>query len=115
VLRDHTGPHQHGTFAPSPAGTHSPAGDRIVLAANDCNTCPASDVYVMNAGGQNIRPLTSNFANNLDTKWLPDETQIAFEHNDAPNDFSQKQIYTMNADGTGLFNLTHNTANNFEH
>ncbi len=87
------------------AGDWSPGGDRIVFANNDCDTCGASDIYVMNAGGQNIRPLTSNFGNNLDPKWSPDGTMITFTHSDSLTDFSQQQIYTMNADATGLFTL----------
>jgi len=96
------------------AGDWSPGGDRIVFASNDCNTCGASDINVMNAGGQNVRPLTGNLGTNLDPKWSSDGTRITFTHSASLTNFSQQQIYTMNADGTALFNLTHNTAHNFE-
>jgi TolB protein len=79
----------------------SPDGSTIAfLAADQSDT---SNIYLVNADGTDIRPLTDEVGSyNENPVWSPDGTMIAFWSNRAGN----KDIYAINVDGSGLINLT---------
>jgi Tol biopolymer transport system component len=63
-----------------------------------------ADIYVMNADGSNVSPLTVNNADDRNPDWSPDGAQIVF----ASNIDGDYEIYVINLDGTGLQNITNN-------
>jgi TolB protein len=78
----------------------SPDGLRVAFNSNRDN---ASDIYVANVDGTNVRRLTSHPAIDTSPTWSPNGQQIAFTSDRA----GQPQIYVMGADGTGLRRLTY--------
>lgn len=79
----------------------SPDGRRIAFRKFFDNN---SEVFVMDAGGKNVRNLTDHPAFDGWPEWSPDGTRIAF----ASNRNSSYQIFVMNADG-GNVKLVANT------
>jgi Tol biopolymer transport system component len=90
----------------------SPDGTRIAFSGYDHEGSSSGgganyDVYVMNAGGSDLRNLTKSAddvargASQGPPVWSPDGTMIAFEGDDGEND----GLYVMNADGTGFRRL----------
>jgi TolB protein len=64
-----------------------------------------SNIYLVNADGTNIRPLTNEKGSyNENPVWSPDGTIIVFWSNRTGN----KEIYVIRLDGSGLANLTNN-------
>jgi Tol biopolymer transport system component len=91
-------------FIASGGPTWSPDGSRLaVLGVRTGDT--RSRIYVMNADGTGITPVTPATApgNYPDTSaaWSPDGTKIAFDR-------AALDIFVVNADGTGLRRLTNN-------
>jgi TolB protein len=72
-----------------------------------------SDIYVVNAGGTNVRNLTHNAADDLDPAWSPDGRKIAFVSYrcSAEAQVCYSTIHVMNADGSGQRRITHNQRN----
>jgi len=64
------------------------------------------DLFVMNADGTDVQPLTETDADEGGPAFSPDGRQIAFD-TDRDHDF---EIYVMNVDGTNLRRLTNNPA-----
>jgi Tol biopolymer transport system component len=99
-----------------PAGPRDPAGLRplaAVASATNGKIAFASDrdgfdmdIYVMNADGSSVVPLTSNDAFDGEPAWSPDGTKLVFQ---STRD-SQWELYVMNADGSGQTRLTNNLA-----
>jgi TolB protein len=79
--------------------TWSPDGTRIAFTSTrDGNT----DIWVVSAGGGELRRLTSNAARDFGAAWSPDGTTIAFVSDRNRN----TDIYAIRADGTGETRLT---------
>ncbi len=73
---------------------------KIVFQSNrDGNT----EIYVMDADGSNQTRITNNTVPDVQPRWSPDGTKIAFSSVRAP---SGQEIWVMNADGTGQTQLT---------
>ena len=72
---------------------------------------PTSDIYVMDADGNNQRRLTNNPASDHSPSWSPDGKRIAFVsdrdgHVHPIRGFPTSDIYVMDADGGNQQNLT---------
>ena len=81
----------------------SPDGKKIAFATNrDENT----EIYVIDAGGGNLRRVTNDDGADTTPAWSSDGQWIAFA-SDRDGDF---EIYIVRADGSGLRQLTNNTA-----
>jgi hypothetical protein len=98
IRADGTGQPVRLTDAPGDdrAAAYSPDGTKLVFdATRDGNT----EVYVMDADGQNPRRLTNDPGNgDWGASWSPDGKWIAFN----PDRTGDPGIYVMAADGTGL-------------
>jgi len=79
--------------------TWSPDGSRIAFASSRAGD---RQLFVMNADGSNIRPVTD--LNNMGGRstWSPDGTKLAFYRGPA----GDHNIYVISVDGTGLTQLT---------
>ena len=104
----------------------SPDGTRIVFQSHrktdgtDAdNTNNTTNIWMVNANGTGLTPLTiitANFAGSDDPQWSPDGTKIVFDStrttngNDAANTNNTSNIWTMNADGSGIIALTTTTS-----
>jgi Tol biopolymer transport system component len=68
------------------------------------------DVYVMNAGGTNVRRLTGDPADDVAAGWSPDGRQILFTSDrNGPS-----QIFVMNLDRTHVRNLSGKRVDEFD-
>jgi TolB protein len=66
-------------------------------------------IYLVNADGSNIRPLTPPELGAVTPAWSPDGTKIAFHTHDHGAGFVQnEEIWVINADGTDATRLTNN-------
>lgn len=80
--------------------TTSPNGDKIAFVApNGGHT----DIFVANADGSNVRPLTSGTLSADQPAWSPDGTRIAYR---LSANFSPARIWVMNADGSNPHAIT---------
>lgn len=86
----------------------SPDGRKLAFSLNKGGRL---DIYVMDADGQKVLPITQNGIS-YDPAWSPDGTQIAYT---AVTQLGASQIYAMNADGTKLKNLTNDDSTNNAH
>jgi Tol biopolymer transport system component len=77
----------------------SPDGIRILF---DQGTDSGFDVYVMEADGSDVRPITYT-GQDYDPAWSPDGTRIAFTRQGSG---AQSDIYVMDADGSNVVPLT---------
>lgn len=68
-----------------------------------------SEIFVMDADGNNVQQLTHNTSSDDKPAWSKDGTHIAWESN-ADGDFD---IYVMNADGTNPVNITNNNTDDY--
>ena len=80
--------------------TWSPDGKQIAFAAAGRQKVDF-DIYVMDADGGNIRPLTDDRATDSDPAWSPDGKQIAFRSGRVGGG-----IYVMDANGRNVRRLT---------
>ncbi len=90
----------------------SPADDKIAFVSErDGNM----EIYLMDAGGANVRRLTKNFALDDHPAWSPDGKQIAFvsTRQPAPPGRAWNAIYVMNADGSGIKRLSPKTVTDY--
>jgi Tol biopolymer transport system component len=104
------------TDTPVPLTATSLGGGRIAFVSNRDDPDPTNclpfncndEIYVMNADGSEVTPLTNEPGYDYYPSWSPDGTRIAFQsyHN---ND----DIYVMNADGSGVARLTDHPANDW--
>jgi TolB protein len=70
------------------------------------------DVYVMEADGTNVRPVTDREGPEFDGAWAPDGRRIVYrDSRRGIND--DDEIYVARADGSGARNLTRNPANDW--
>ena len=83
----------------------SPDGNKIVFAGNRAGNY---EIYVMNADGSGLVPVTNNSAVDSHPKWSPDGSKILFW----TNRDGHGEIYVMNSDGTGQTRITTGTAAN---
>ncbi|HEY1403627.1 MAG TPA: tetratricopeptide repeat protein, partial [Pyrinomonadaceae bacterium] len=80
---------------------YSPDGTRIAFASNRHG---ATEIYVMQADGTDVRRLTFNTTEDDCPAWSNDGTKIAFQ---SRRD-GQMEVYVMDADGSNQHNLTNN-------
>ncbi|HET8652169.1 MAG TPA: hypothetical protein VFM13_06325 [Gaiellaceae bacterium] len=69
----------------------------------------SSEIYVVNADGRSLRPLTYNGVSERSPAWSPDGRRIAFVRGALADHTAE--IYVMNADGTHARRLTRNRVN----
>ena len=91
----------------------SPDGTKLVfsslpmlLAGVKPNIRSPLDIYVMNADGNDITPLSSTGRFHGDIYWSPDGTRIAFYS--SPDGGPGEKVYLMDPDGSGVTPLTNN-------
>jgi TolB protein len=77
----------------------SPDGRRIAFGSSRAGDF---DLYVMDADGGDVRPLTRGRGLDMRPAWSPDGRRIAFTSNRDGN----YEIYLVNADGSGLRRVT---------
>ncbi len=108
-----------------PAGDSSPSwspdGKRIVFSSDrdrllDIHGFPTSEIYVMDADGENPQNLTNNRADDWSPSWSPDGKRIVFmSYRDGHfiGDFEDitSEIYVMDVDGGNQQRLTENRKN----
>lgn len=78
----------------------SPDGRQILFHAT-AEGASATDLFVMNSDGTNLRRLTTHPDSDTTPTWSPSGTQIAFTSDRT----GKPQIYVMNIDGSGLRRL----------
>ena len=93
----------------------SPDGRRI-LVTSERDSIPGhpgrkADLFVMNADGSVVQPLTEGNYYSRNGHWSPDGTRVVFERFD-PADGTYR-VYVMNVDGTGVLALTSPDHQNF--
>ena len=69
------------------------------------------NIYVMDDDGSNIRQITDYPHSEVDPRWSPDGTQIAFLRDTNPSDTVHRNTFIMNADGTNVRQLTNYRGN----
>ena len=90
----------------------SPDGEQITFTDNICNTCPGSDIWVMDADGGAFRKLTNTPSenNSFRSGFSPNGKKIVFTREPIidlePFTTLPADIYVMNANGTGVRNIT---------
>ena len=88
--------------ASSSAQTPMPAEERIAFASERDGD---AEIYVMNADGSDVTPLTNNSAWDTRPSWSPDGRRIAF----VSERDGDAEIYVMNANGSEVDRLTHDS------
>jgi Tol biopolymer transport system component len=101
----------------------SPDGGKIAFRATRAldgsdNSAQATNLWVMNADGSGVAPLTqlTAFTASANPAWSPDSSKIAFastralDGSDAANTNNTSNIWVMNANGSGATALTRLTA-----
>jgi len=90
-----------GTAYPSSSVTPhwSPDGSRLVFSANPNGNW---DLFIVDAGGTSLRPLTTHSADDWHPAWSPDGGWIAFTSNRSGN----SDIYLITADSVSIAQLT---------
>ncbi|MDE0087664.1 MAG: hypothetical protein OXU23_18215 [Candidatus Poribacteria bacterium] len=68
-------------------------------------------IYVMDDDGSNIRQLTNYPHMEVQPRWSPDGTQIAFLRDTDPSSSIRLNTFIMNADGTNVRQLTNHRGN----
>jgi Tol biopolymer transport system component len=90
----------------------SPNYKKVVFSTNRRG---AYEIFVVNADGTGLAPLTSsaNGSIDLNATWAPDGSKIYFTRArvDAALASLRAEIYSVNADGTGLAKVSNDTAN----
>jgi Tol biopolymer transport system component len=93
------------TFAPAPTPTHEPASAPPighVAFSVFINEAEAQNLYLIEAGGGNRRPLTGGPGHDYDPSFSPDGTQLVFRSDRDGYDV----LYVINVDGDGLRKLS---------
>ena len=90
----------------------SPDGERIVFVSHRAGHFRSkflitSEIYVMDADGDNQQRLTENRKNDWNPSWSSDGKRIAFS-SDRRGDFENFEIYVMDVDGGNQQKLTNN-------
>ena len=83
----------------------SPDGKQIVFHRFEA-AAPRANIFVIDAGGGEARPLTTINARNIEPAWSPDGARIAFM---SDRDGGEFELYVMRADGHEQYRLTRNS------
>jgi Tol biopolymer transport system component len=93
----------------------SPDGSKIAFVAERDRSQESpelvnNEIYVMNPDGSGQTRLTNNAGGDIEPRWSPDGTKIAFSRYTAysPLESSEQGVYVMNSDGSGQTKLTGN-------
>jgi Tol biopolymer transport system component/DNA-binding winged helix-turn-helix (wHTH) protein len=81
----------------------SPDGKRIAFWSNRDG---GMEIYVMDAGGSNVKRLTNNLSDDGNPSWSPEGSKILFESARDGN----REIYVMDTDGGNQIRLTRHNA-----
>ncbi len=81
----------------------SPDGSRVAFWSNRDGS---KEIYLMDAGGSNVKRLTNNLSDDVNPAWSPDGSKILFESERDGN----REIYVMDADGGNQVRLTRHDA-----
>jgi Tol biopolymer transport system component len=90
------------------APTWSPDGTRIAFWEYSDSQPDASHIFVVNADGSGLTPLTHDSTLDTGPIWSPDGTKIVFTrpvHENQDPRFGRPQTWIMNADGTNLVRI----------
>ena len=101
------GPLLYGSFTNDLNPTWSPDGNKIAF---DSNRDGDTEIYIINADGNELTRITNNAAEDTYPAWSPDGTKIAFTSNRDGN----YEIYVMNTDGTSQTCITKSIASDSE-
>jgi Tol biopolymer transport system component len=96
-------------------GSWSPDGSRIAFTSSRDDVVPIeerrfrspnSEIYIIDANGNNLTRLTHNDVDDWGVTWSPDGSQLAFISACDHQFLSRSDVYVMNVDGTNLTNLS---------
>jgi Tol biopolymer transport system component len=87
-------------------GDWSPDGSRIAFRRCEGSGPGACNIWLINADGTQMRPLSTAERQDQNPRWSPDGTRIALVRLTGPAGATNWDIWMMAADGTGLTRLT---------
>ncbi|MGD8404822.1 MAG: protein kinase [Anaerolineales bacterium] len=97
-----SGPSSTPTITPTPSLTPVGGGYGQIAFASDRTSVP--QIYLINADGSNLRPLTNQPEGACQPSWAPDGMRLVFTSPCGSNtdSYSESSLYIINADGSEL-------------